>query len=103
MLCDKCRESLEPREIPFSKGTWLRVPDATFGVTGGREFHARSFYGEFVELGNRHISEPNSVYVHPINKKGEPFGVFIMGVDVLEFCEVVPKPFKAKTIRVIAT
>jgi hypothetical protein len=103
MLCEKCRANIERREIPFPKGTKLRVPDATFGVVEGAEFHARSRYGEFVELGNRHVSDPDRVYVHPYNKKGEPQGVLIMGFDVLECCEIAPEPFEAAAIRVIAT
>lgn len=104
MLCEKCRASIERRELPFPKGTKLRVPDATFGVmVEGAEFHARTRYGEFVELGYRYANDPGKVHVHPYNKKGEPEGVLLMDFEVLECCEAVPKPFEAASIRVIAT
>lgn len=103
MLCERCRTNIQRRDIPFEKGTRFRVPDATFHIfEEGRELHARSFYGEIVELGNRHVSEPDRVYVHPVNKKGDPQGVFIMEIDILECCEPIPVPFQAKEIRVVA-
>lgn len=88
------------RELPFPKGTRVRVPDATFNIFDERyTFHAITRYGEIVEVGNRHISQPDAdVYVH--DKRG---GVRIMSIDVLECCEAIPDPLPIAEIRVIAS